>query len=146
MMIQNDSVSSKPLFDWFAQNRDNRAKLRAHGYTHGRITNWKRRGIPLRQVGNVAELMGITYEQYLSQAVAATRRKDWRRAAVLATLALMFSFFQPEAAAGIQHNNLSDSKILHKSFTGLHILCLLRRILRIMKRSRIGHWQAYSLC
>jgi hypothetical protein len=38
------------------------------GYTDGRITNWKNRGIPRAEVGAVAQLMGVRYEDYLEAA------------------------------------------------------------------------------
>lgn len=71
-----DTVSAEPLFEWFKANKKNRAKLRAAGYSHGRITNWKsktRGGIPRGEVGAVAAIMGITYEQYLLDAGATTQ-------------------------------------------------------------------------
>jgi len=64
-----ETVSHKPLFDWFAADKRNRGKLRAAGYTDGRITNWKRRGgIPRGEVGAVAKHMGINYDAYLLRA------------------------------------------------------------------------------
>lgn len=63
-----DTVSATPLFDWFKADKKNRRELRDAGYTDGRITNWKNRGIPRAEVGAVARLMGITFERYLSDA------------------------------------------------------------------------------
>lgn len=63
-----DTAPSGPLFDWFAADRKNRAKMRAEGYSDGRITNWKSRGIPLAELGRVAHLMAITYDEYLALA------------------------------------------------------------------------------
>jgi hypothetical protein len=65
---QAPTVSADPLFGWFKKSRQNRAKLRAVGYSDGRITNWKDRGIPRAQVGDVARHMGLTFEQYLAEA------------------------------------------------------------------------------
>jgi hypothetical protein len=63
-----ETVSARPLFDWFKADKGNRAKLRSVGYTDGRITNWKARGLPRAEVGGVALIMGITFEQYLVRA------------------------------------------------------------------------------
>lgn len=63
-----ETVSHRPLFKWFEADRKNRARLRAAGYTDGRITNWKGRGIPRAEVAEVARFMGLTYEQYLAKA------------------------------------------------------------------------------
>lgn len=63
-----DTVSSKPLFDWFRAERKRRSAFRAAGYSDGRITNWKSRGIPRAELGRVANIMGMTYEEYLAAA------------------------------------------------------------------------------
>jgi len=62
---KSGNVSAKPLFDWFKSAKENRGRLRATGYSDGRITNWRARGIPRAEVGPVAGLMGISYEDYL---------------------------------------------------------------------------------
>lgn len=62
------TVSAAPLFDWFKADKANRGRLRAAGYTDGRITNWRERGIPRAQVGAVAAKMGLSFEQYLERA------------------------------------------------------------------------------
>lgn len=67
--VKPDTVSHLPLFEWFAADKKNRAKLRAAGYTDGRITNWKRRkGIPRGEVSEVARIMGLNHEAYLAMA------------------------------------------------------------------------------
>lgn len=63
-----DTVSSVPLFDWFKLDKSRRSALRRAGYSDGRITNWKSRGIPRAEVGSVAAIMGLTYEEYLAAA------------------------------------------------------------------------------
>jgi hypothetical protein len=63
-----DTVSAKPLFAWFDADKKNRKVLRDAGYTDGRITNWRTRGIPRAEVGAVAQLMNSTYERYLADA------------------------------------------------------------------------------
>lgn len=64
-----ETVSHRPLFDWFKADKKNRARLRAAGYSDGRITNWKvRGGIPRAELAAVAAFMGLTYEQYLQRA------------------------------------------------------------------------------
>lgn len=65
-----ETVSSTPLFEWFDADKKNRMKLRIAGYSHGRLTNWKTRGIPRAEVGEIAELMGLSYEQYMAAAGA----------------------------------------------------------------------------
>lgn len=65
-MPKPDTVSSLPLFQWFRADKTRRASFRAAGYSDGRITNWKARGIPRAEVGAVAQLMGLTYEEYLA--------------------------------------------------------------------------------
>lgn len=83
--IYTSTISAGPLFDWFAQDKGNRAKLRTAGYTDGRITNWKSRGIPRGEVGNIAPLMGMTYEQYILTAEMRERKlKRLRRVAIWA--------------------------------------------------------------
>lgn len=62
------TVSAAPLFDWFKAEKSHRGRLRAAGYTDGRITNWKKRGIPRAEVPAVAGHMGLTFEQYLVKA------------------------------------------------------------------------------
>lgn len=70
-----DTVSADPLFKWFKADKKNRSALRDAGYTDGRITNWKTRGIPRAEVGPVAKLMKITYERYLTDAGENTARE-----------------------------------------------------------------------
>lgn len=65
---KSETVSAKPLFEWFKQDRGNRAKLRAAGFSHGRITNYKSRGIPRGVVAKVAAVMNITHDQYVAAA------------------------------------------------------------------------------
>lgn len=85
--ILTQTVSAGPLFDWFAQDKNNRAKLRSAGYSDGRITNWKSRGIPRAEIGNIAPFMGMTYEEYVHAADAwQVRIKKLRRVAVVAAL------------------------------------------------------------
>jgi len=62
------TVSHDPLFKWFDKHPDNRAALRKAGYSDGRITNWKTRGIPRGQLAHVAEVMGLSFDQYLEAA------------------------------------------------------------------------------
>lgn len=111
-MRLSESVSSKPLFDWFGQSKDNRAKLRSMGYSDGQITNWKSRGIPRGQIGRIAPMMGLTYEQYVMIAEAPTQpRKRLRRVVVLAMLALGINLTpvshntSPSAQTSFLHNN-----------------------------------------
>jgi len=63
-----DYVSSRPLFEWFKGDKTRRAGFRAAGYSDGRMTNWKSRGIPRAEVGPIAARMGLTYEEYLASA------------------------------------------------------------------------------
>lgn len=67
-MKRPDTVSSRPLFEWFKGDKSRRATFRAAGYSDGRITNWKSRGIPRAELGAVADRMGLTYEEYLAAA------------------------------------------------------------------------------
>src|SRR5688572_2391102 len=62
-----ETVSSKRLFDWFNDDSANRGKLRSEGYSDGRITNWRKRGIPRAEVPAIAALMGLTFEQYVGE-------------------------------------------------------------------------------
>lgn len=87
-MILSGSVSAKPLYDWFAKDKNNRATLKKF-YSDARITNWKTRGIPRAEVGNVAQFMGLTYEQYIAEASVG---KEWRQVAVIAFLSLSLAF------------------------------------------------------
>lgn len=60
-----ETVPSAPLFAWFDKEKGRRAKFaRDSGYSDGRITNWKSRGIPEAEVGRIAGLMGMSYEEY----------------------------------------------------------------------------------
>ena len=64
-----ETVSAKPLFAWFnADKRRRRDFVGQTGYSDGRITNWKSRGIPMAELGKVAGRMGFTYEEYLVEA------------------------------------------------------------------------------
>lgn len=88
--IYTTTISAAPLFEWFQKDRNNRAKLREAGYSDGRITNWKARGIPRGEVGNIAPMMGLTYEQYVTAAEIAERKgKKFRRAAAWAAVWLV---------------------------------------------------------
>lgn len=71
-----DTAPAEPLFDWFEADRQNRAKLRTAGYSDGRITNWKSRGVPLAELGRVAHLMGIAYDEYLALADVSLPKLD----------------------------------------------------------------------
>lgn len=71
-----DTVPAAPLFEWFKGDKKRRAQLRAAGYSDGRITNWKSRGIPRSEVGEVGAVMGISYEQYLTLAGIAAPLKS----------------------------------------------------------------------
>lgn len=86
------AVSADPLFSWFDASPANRAKLRAAGYTDGRITNWRRRGIPRAQVGDVAGLMGLTFEQYMARAGVRHHVADPQQQYTLEADALMLDF------------------------------------------------------
>lgn len=64
-----ETAPAKVLFDWFAKQRDHRRDfVEKSGYSDGRITNWKTRGIPLAELARVAALIGLTYEEYLVEA------------------------------------------------------------------------------
>lgn len=66
-----ETVSATPLFDWFeVDKRRRREFVRQTGYSDGRITNWKSRGIPMAELGQVAARMGLSYEEYLIEAGA----------------------------------------------------------------------------
>lgn len=110
--IYTSTISAGPLFDWFAQDRNNRAKLRAAGYSDGRITNWKSRGIPRGEVGNIAPLMGMTYEQYILTADMRERKlKRLRRVAVWGGLwlaALLQGAFDNNSFASSSIRQVSD--------------------------------------
>lgn len=67
---KHDNVSSAPLFEWFKLDKGRRAAFRRSGYSDGRITNWKSRGIPRAEIGPIAAHMGLTYEEYLAAAGA----------------------------------------------------------------------------
>lgn len=62
------TVSAAPLFAWFNADKTRRRKFVQAGYTDARITNWRTRGIPRAEVGPVADLMGLKYEQYVAAA------------------------------------------------------------------------------
>ena len=88
--ILTGTVSAGPLYEWFERDRNNRARLRAAGYTDGRITNWKSRGLPRAEVGNIAQFMGMTYEEYVHAAEAwQLRAKKLLRVAVLAAFTIL---------------------------------------------------------
>src|SRR4051812_47474261 len=61
-----DTVSAGPLFEWVRADKGGRGKVGAAGYSDGRITNWKARGIPRAEIGDIAAQMGLSYEEYLS--------------------------------------------------------------------------------
>ena len=64
-----ETVSAAPLFAWFAADKRRRRDfVRQAGYSDGRITNWKSRGIPMAELGKVSGRMGLTYEEYLVEA------------------------------------------------------------------------------
>lgn len=63
-----DTISSAPLFRWFDADKSRRRTFREAGYSDGRITNWKKRGIPRAELGPVAAHMGLTYEEYAAAA------------------------------------------------------------------------------
>lgn len=89
-IILTGTVSAGPLFEWFERDKHNRARLREANYSDGRITNWKSRGIPRAEVGNIAQFLGMTYEEYVHAAEAwQLRAKKLRRVAVLAAFWLL---------------------------------------------------------
>lgn len=63
-------ISELPLKSWLAkQGRGAKASFaRKIHISHGRLSNWLRRGLPQSQVYKVATEMGISYETYLRQA------------------------------------------------------------------------------
>lgn len=67
-----EPVSSKRLFDWLEADRSRRPNLRKAGYSQGRISNFKTRGIPRAEVPAIAALMGLTFEQYVGETGAQT--------------------------------------------------------------------------
>lgn len=111
--IQTGTLPAGPLFEWFDQDRNNRARLRAAGYSDGRITNWKSRGIPRAEVGNIAPFMGMTYEEYVHAAEAwqLQAKKQLRRVAACMSLWLasaLLQFQSSDARATISHNSNSS--------------------------------------
>lgn len=131
-MRLSESVSSKPLFDWFSQSRDNRAKLRSMGYSDGQITNWKSRGIPRGQIGRIAPMMGLTYEQYVMIAEAPQQpRKRLRRVVVLAMLALGLNL------AATSHNGFSTAQgsFLPNNSTSYTFDYFRRRLFRYLQQA-----------
>jgi hypothetical protein len=122
--ILTETVSAGPLFEWFAADKNNRARLRTVGYSDGRITNWKSRGIPRGEVGNVAPLMGMTYEEYVHAAEAwQLRIKKLRRVATIAAFwlcsALLAGFNKTSVAA--------PSSPLFNNNGAEYTLCRIRR-------------------
>lgn len=72
-----DTAPARPLFDWFAEQKERRRKFVGKmGYSDGRITNWKKRGIPLAELGRIAHAMGITYDEYMAFAGVAMPKID----------------------------------------------------------------------
>src|SRR5688572_17298301 len=71
-----DTAPAKPLYEWFDADKANRAKLRQAGYSDGRITNWKSRGIPLAELWRVANHMGISHDEYLALAGVSAPKLD----------------------------------------------------------------------
>jgi len=107
--ILTGTVSAGPLFEWFENDRNNRAKLREAGYSDGRITNWKSRGIPRAEVGNIAPFMGMTYEEYVHAAEAwQLRIKKLRRVAAWAavSLGLALQHYPSDADAVQRHQGV----------------------------------------
>lgn len=75
--IKPETISHKPLFAWFDEKPSNRRDFRLKtGYSDGRITNWKRRGIPRAEVGQIAAIMGLTYEQYMKAAGVSSKTSE----------------------------------------------------------------------
>ena len=62
------TITARPLFLWFSDNKERRRKMVEAGFSHGRISNWKRRGIPRAEIGQIAAFMGLAYEDYLERA------------------------------------------------------------------------------
>lgn len=118
--IYTSTISAGPLFDWFAKDKNNRAKLRTAGYSDGRITNWKSRGIPRGEVGNIAPLMGMTYEQYILTAELRERRlKRFQRAAVWAGFWLAVTLtgvFDNKSFAAISARQVTDYNTHSRAF------------------------------
>jgi len=72
-----ETAPARPLFEWFAGEPGRRGAFRARtGYSDGRITNWRSRGVPLAELGRIAGEMGLTYEEYLAEAGVPTKRVD----------------------------------------------------------------------
>ncbi len=64
-----DTAPAKPLFDWFKAKPGRRREfIAATGFSDGRVTNWKSRGIPLAALDRTARAMGLSYDEYMARA------------------------------------------------------------------------------
>lgn len=60
-------ISAVPLFTRLGRGGAS-AFAKKYRASEQRIANWKRRGIPAAEVGRVAAVLGITYEEYMREA------------------------------------------------------------------------------
>lgn len=117
-----ETVSAVPLFAWFALDKKNRRRFVEAGYSDGRLTNWKNRGIPRGEVAAVAELMGTTHDDYLVRAggkVAQQPRADYLGLSEEALeIARAFDQLQPQARDFIREQVFIYT-VIDKSFPWL---------------------------
>lgn len=67
-----ETVKAQPMLDFIKRNGASQAAFAVKiDETKQTLTNWKRRGIPMRAVPKVARAMGVTFEEY--QALAEGR-------------------------------------------------------------------------
>lgn len=66
---ERETIPALPLLDWLKSKGSRQAELaRDMGWSDQRLTNWKRRGIPARELHKVAAAMGITSDEYRTRA------------------------------------------------------------------------------
>lgn len=87
-----ETVDAKPLFEWIEADEKNRKALRAAKYSEGRTGNWRKRGIPRGEVPAIAQLMRLTFDQYLDRAGVPVNAVQQTRAEYLATPVMLADF------------------------------------------------------
>lgn len=68
--MADDKISVAPLIQWIAHVRktSEAAWCKSMSMDQARLTNWKKRGIPFKQLPKIAAEMGIDTDEYLSRA------------------------------------------------------------------------------
>lgn len=65
---QGKRIPSGPLFARLAKPGQAAKFARDIGLSHQRLTNWRRRGVPAAELPSITAALGMTVEQYLTEA------------------------------------------------------------------------------